>query len=149
MIFGIAFLIILFILLIWLCVKYFILKASNTIARKAFEKLHIQINKRYDFILNALNNKENSQLTSDTRNLIEKAKNFSAQKDGIDRIIRFSNAIFENAEHLSALPENDNDFNNAKNNYNKCAQKLRHYVDVFPTSLMARFADIKLLDLLH
>ena len=149
MIFGIIFLIILIILLVWLSVNYIILKGSNIIARDAFDKLHLQINKRYDLILNNLSNADNSEFVSETRNLIEKAKNFSAQKDGIDRIIRFANAIFENAEQLSALPENDSYFNDAKNNYNQCAQKLRHYVDVFPTSLMARFANIKFLDLLH
>ena len=148
MIFGIV-LIILCILLVWLCAKYFILRGSDIIAHNAFDKLHVQINKRYDLILDILNNTENNPLVSETRDLIEKAKNFSAKKDGIDRIVRFANAIFENAEQISALPEDNKDFNDAKNNYNQCTQKLRHYVDVFPTSLMARFANIKFLDSLR
>ena len=104
----------------------------------AFDLLHAQIIKRYDLILNALNNVANSNLAEETRILIKKALEFSVQQEGRDRIIRFANAIFDNSKKLSLTLEEDNEFEFAKTQYNDFAKQLRHYIDVFPTSFMAR-----------
>ena len=106
----------------------------------AFDLLHVQILKRYDLILNALKNTENSALADETRNLIKKALEFNVKNDGRDRIIRFANAIFDNSKKLALQIDTDSEFDFAKKQYNDFAKQLRHYIDVFPTSFMARVA---------
>ena len=130
----------------WICIKYFVLLGTVRIASDAFNKVHLQINKRYKLILENLDNcKENNDLVSETKELITKALDFNKQTDGTDRIIRFANAIFDNAEKLSITTE-DSDFTAAKKYYNDCAQQLRHCTDVFPTSFMARLSEIRFID---
>ena len=138
MVFGIVFFVLFLAVLILLFVKYMTLVICDKKVCVAFDLLHAQIRKRYDLILNALKNKEDSALADETRNLIKKALDFSVQKDGRDRIIRFANAIFENSEKLALQIDADNEFVFAKTQYNDFAKQLRHYIDVFPTSFMAR-----------
>ena len=147
MVLGIIFGVLFLALIIWLSVKYFVLIGANRIALNAFNIIHAQINKRYGLILNRLDScTDNQELASDTKNLILKALEFSLVKDGTERIIRFANAIFDNIENLSITIEDDSDYNSAKTHYNTSVKELRHYVDVFPTSLMARMLRIKFLD---
>ena len=134
----ILFIVLLSVLLIWLFIKYMTLVICDKKVCVAFDLLHAQIIKRYDLILNALNNVANSNLAEETRILIKKALEFSVQQEGRDRIIRFANAIFDNSKKLSLTLEEDNEFEFAKTQYNDFAKQLRHYIDVFPTSFMAR-----------
>lgn len=145
-VFGILFLLLVF----WLCFNYLVLTGTHRMTCKAFIELYKQINKRYEVILALLNETSgNPDKVSETKNFIEKALDFNFKTDGADRIVRFANAIFDNTKLLSLQIEEDVHFTSAKNHYNHCAERLRHYVDVFPTSLMARFLNIKLMDLLR
>ncbi len=147
MLIGILFSVLLLVYIAWLFIRYCTLIISNKKAYKAFFALHEQINKRYGILLSKLDSyNENEKLVSETKGFINKAVQFSYQKEGVDRIIRFANAIFDNAKQLGLTVNEDTEFNNAKFHYNKCAQKLKYYVDVFPTSLMARLAHIQFLD---
>ena len=136
----IFFLILFAALLIWLFIKYMTLIICDKKVCVAFDLLHVQILKRYDLILNALKNTENSALADETRNLIKKALEFNVKNDGRDRIIRFANAIFDNSKKLALQIDTDSEFDFAKKQYNDFAKQLRHYIDVFPTSFMARVA---------
>ena len=150
MILGITFGILFLFLIIWLCVSYLLLAGTHRMTCNAFLDLHKQINKRYEMILALLNETSgNPDKVSETKNFIEKALNFNFKTDGADRIVRFANAIFDNTKLLSLQIEEDVHFTSAKNHYNHCTERLRHYIDVFPTSLMARFLNIKLMDSLR
>ena len=150
MILGIIVGILFLFLIIWLCVSYLLLAGTHRMTCNAFLDLHKQINKRYEVILALLNETSgNLDKVSETKNFIEKALDFNFKTDGADRIVRFANAIFDNTKLLSLQIEEDVHFTSAKNHYNHCTEKLMHYIDVFPTSLMARFLNIKLMDSLR
>ena len=150
MVLGIVFGILFLFLIIWLSVNYLILIGTHRMTCNAFLNLQKQINRRYGVISALLNEtSENPEKVLETKNFIEKALGFSFKTDGADRIVRFANVIFDNTKLLSLQIDEDMDFNSAKNNYNNCTKKLMHCVDVFPTSLMARFANIKLMDSLR
>ena len=103
---------------------------------------------------------ENRNLVQTTKKLISQAQDFSIEKDGNERIVGYANSILANVQTfteaiLEKEPENDSVmkfkylqavFDRAKDDYNLSAQKLKHYVDTFPTSFYARLKCIKTMD---
>ena len=122
-------------------------------------KKHISNTKEF---LYSLNNSENIdvKLVNETIGFISKLTDFSVEKDGNERIAGYANAITINLEKIFAsLEENscscdlyqkykasEQSFNKIKTDYNSKALKLKHYVDVFPSSLIARFKKINTMD---
>ena len=103
---------------------------------------------------------ENRTLVQSTKKLISTAQEFTIEKDGNERIIGYANSILDNVQKfavsiLEKEPENEPlkkynyllaVFNKPKEDYNKSAQRLKHYVDTFPTSFYARLKNIKTMD---
>ena len=167
LIIEVAAVIILFICLLYV-IKYIMLISVKHNADKAFGILCTALPKFYEAVIILFSTQDtlssdDNLLAENTKNLIYKALNFSAAKDSNEKIIAFANSISENAksfaeaaaqkgynsvnmEQYSKALEN---FNNIKNNYNRSAQKLRHYADVFPTSFFARLKKIKTMDYLN
>lgn len=161
----IAIVIILFIALLY-GIKYALLISIKYNADKDFNILFNNLNKHYDIINTLFSNlpyisQECSELTENTKNLIFQAYNFSIQKDGNERIIAYANSILENTNKIIEATEGKetnidiqkynnelSKFNVIKENYNHSARNLRHYADVFPTSLFARLKKIKTMDYL-
>ena len=155
LVFEIALVIILFVCLVY-GIKYIVLLSVKHDADKNFEKLCNALPKFYGALNEMFSNSgcENSIPFQDTQKLISKALDFSAEKDGNERIIAYANSIMKNALILADMvSEKDNklfaDYEKLKNQYNKSAQKLRHYADVFPTSFYARLKKIKTMDYLN
>ena len=155
LVFEIALVIILFVCLIY-GIKYIMLLSVKHNADKNFEKLCSVLPKLYGDLTKMFSNSgcENSIPFQDTQKLISQALNFSPEKDGNERIIAYANSIMKNALILAdMISEKDNklfaDYEKIKNKYNKSAEKLRHYADVFPTSFYARLKKIKTMDYLN
>ena len=160
------------VLILFVCllygIKYILLLLAKYKADKAFDDVFAFLPKLYDSVndlfstLYALS-AENVILVENTRKLISQAKNFSIKKDGNERIIAYANSIAENVQTITDSVSQDNvaniniqkygktleEFNKVKKYYNGSAQKLRHYVDVFPTSFFARLKKIKTMDYLY
>ena len=160
--------IILFLVLcaIW---KKFLLKIAKNDADKAFECFTKDLNDYYAKLGEILNsckpfiNCEQYNVELIKAN-IEKALQFSILKDGNGKIIGYANAIsFAVQDIISSLEKLENkdqqldtaiqnysdlkkQYDLQKEHYNKIAARLRHYVDVFPTSLMARLKKITAMD---
>ena len=106
---------------------------------------------RFELVMDVLNTfKENSDY-------VWKA-NTKITREHKDRIIAYANSIINNLQLIQSstnTPDNfteNNDFlkfqdkfDKTKKSYNASAIKLRHYADVFPTSLLARFKKIFIL----
>ncbi len=153
---------------LWVAWKYILLVMSKSNADKAFSKLAFVLQKNYDNIELFLNSSlnfigENRDFINKILENISKAKDFSIEKDGNERIIGYANSILNSTQEILDILENSNNseeinclcqrykashanFITEKNNYNLKAQQLRHYVDVFPTSLISRFKNIKTMD---
>ena len=160
--------VVLLLISLWLGIKYLILLTVKHNADRAFEKLCSKLKKQYELIDTLFSqfsvmSVEERSFTENIKNLISQAAEFSIEKDGNERIIGYANSILENVEIfvdgiVQKDAENQNvqkynskmlDFNKTKDSYNKSAKILRHYVDVFPTSLMARLKEIKTMDYLN
>lgn len=167
LIIEIAAVIILLVCLLYV-IKYIILLTVKHNADNAFAKLCKILPKFYESVIILFSTQDtlsadDNLLAENTKNLIYQALNFSAAKDGNERIIAYANSILNNAKQfVEAASEKGysgvnaeqynkalENFNKTKNNYNLCAQKLRHYADVFPTSLFARLKKIKIMDYLY
>ena len=162
--FEIAMVVILVITLVY-GIKYIMLLVVKYEADKDFKNLFKALSNQYKAvntllpILSALS-PESSSIIEDTKNLISKAVDFSIEKDGNERIIAYANSILENADIvLNSISETNtenadikeyvkilNGFEKYKDKYNKSAQRLRHYADVFPTSFFARLKRITIMD---
>ena len=160
---------ILLVVIMCLCLRvawaYIMLIVAKYRADKSFDaffsalKKHISNTKEF---LNSLNNSENidAKLVNETIGFISKLTDFSVEKDGNERIAGYANAITINLEKiLIPLEENsyqsdlyqkfrtsEQSFKKIKTDYNSKALKLKHYVDVFPSSLIARFKKIRTMD---
>ncbi len=163
----IAFVIILLICL-WCIINYTMLMFTKHSADKIFELTFIEINKQYEYIsqillTNNLFEQEQCPLSDETKSLINTASSFSVEKDGNERIIGYANAINKNMQTLIQsikeefystnkdiinYLEKQKEFEKIKKHYNETAKSLKHFVDVFPTSLMARLKNIRTMDFL-
>ena len=154
---------------LWVGVKYLALITAKKNAYREFNKFCKELIIHYESILPALfaskKFMQNEKDTiSETINFINKAKDFTIEKDGNERIIGYANAIFKNINDiiqksdsytnekeafynaLAKYNESKNNFDNEIKKYNHSAKTLKHYVDVFPSSLIARFLNIKTMD---
>jgi len=153
---------------LFLGIKYTTLLFAKRNADKEFQNIDTELKKYYEVVKELFSHfsglsVEDEKLAEDTQKLIAAASDFSIEKDGNERIIGYANSILENTKNFvdsitAADAENMNvkqyktylqKFNREKEYYNKSAQYLRHYVDVFPTSLMARLKLIKTMDYLN
>ena len=162
--------IIILLLALWLSINYALLKGEHYSAEKAFEHIYKIIKAQYgevqEFLDLVKTNSAQKELIDETLGYITKALGFSIEKDGNERIIGYANAISENTKKIKTeiaskenLDENIknvlgkyesalNNFNKEKDAYNLTAKRLRHYLDVFPTSFMARLQRITTIDYL-
>ncbi len=153
---------------LWCGIKYLLLLYAKRNADKSMKRVFDELLQQYDAIINMFSqfhvlSLENRTLVQNTKKLIIQAQNFSLEKDRNEMIIAYANSVFENVQKftdsiLEKEPENEyikkycylqSAFNKLKDDYNSSALKLRHYVDVFPTSLFARFKSITTMDLLN
>ncbi len=150
---------------LWLGIKYLLLIQAKQNSDKAFAGVYIKLQPQYDAIINLFSqfpvlSLENRTLVQNTKKLILTAQDFTIEKDGNERIIGYANSILNNVQRfavsvLEKEPDNESIkkynyllavFNKPKEDYNKSAQRLKHYVDTFPTSFYARLKDIKTMD---
>jgi len=163
---GIIAIIILSVLL-WLGINYLMLSICKYRADKMFFTLDKYLKEEYKVIYDVLTQLnlltlDKQKLLDDTKRFLSQALDFSIEKDGNERIIGYANAILENIKIISNLSNEIADnpsLNKLKNmqkkseqlinDYNNSAQKLKHYVDVFPSSLMARLKRISTMDYIN
>ena len=150
---------------LWLGIKYLLLIQAKQHSDKAFAGVYNKLQPQYDAIINLFSqfpvlSLENRTLVQNTKKLILTAQDFTIEKDGNERIIGYANSILNNVQRfavsvLEKEPDNESIkkynyllavFNKPKEDYNKSAQRLKHYVDTFPTSFYARLKDIKTMD---
>lgn len=150
---------------LWLGIKYLLLIQAKQNSDKAFAGVYNKLQPQYDAIINLFSqfpvlSLENRTLVQNTKKLILTAQDFTIEKDGNERIIGYANSILNNVQRfavsvLEKEPDNESIkkynyllavFNKPKEDYNKSAQRLKHYVDTFPTSFYARLKDIKTMD---
>jgi len=149
-------------------IKYGILLTVKHDADKAFGELFAVLPKLYEAVITLFStqdalSEEDRTLAENTKTLIFKALNFSVAKDGNERIIAYANSILDNTEKFIEIAAEKSytginagqynslleGFNKTKKHYNDCAKKLRHYIDVFPTSFFARVKKIKTMDYMN
>jgi len=164
----ITFVIILLICL-WCIVNYMMLILTKRSTDKLFHIVLSELKKLYEYILqilseNTLFEQEQNQIVEETKNLINTASVFSVSKDGNERIVGYANSILKNIQNLldgikekeafltdaniQNFVEKQKEFNKIKQHYNESAKNLKHFADVFPTSLMARLKCIRTMDFL-
>ena len=150
---------------LWFGIKYLLLIQAKQNSDKAFVGVYNKLQPQYDVIINLFSqfpvlSLENRSLVQNTKKLISTAQEFTIEKDGNERIIGYANSILNNVQKfvvsiLEKEPDNESIkkynylmavFNKPKEDYNKSAQRLKHYVDTFPTSFYARLKDIKTMD---
>ena len=172
MIFVISIAILFLLVFILVSIKFIALILSRNNAEKMFYKLHKCLLMQYDLILQLLSesskfmHNENAMI-SETVDLINKSKEFTLKKDGSDRIIAYANTVLHNIDDIIKKSETyiedkqgflnvlekynseNTKFVNVAEHYNTSAKHLRHYIDVFPTSLIARFINIKTMNSIY
>lgn len=160
--------VIILLICLWVGLNYIMLIISKYNADKNFNILFEHLKLQYETINNILSQfsllpQDKQKLLDETKKYISQATNFSIETDGNERIIAFANAICKNIEILINVFEEYNtnnpnidkylgmqkEFNRIKDSYNKTAEKLKHYVDVFPSSLMARMKKITTMDYIN
>lgn len=156
---------------LWGCINYFLLMVSKYQADICFRDLSKKIKEQYynirSFLSRSSDYVKDTKLVNETQTYISNALNFTIKDDGNERIIGYANAIFNNVKKIITEIKENSDKNNtieqmiqnymqaskefeeAKNRYILTSKKLRHYVDVFPTSLMARLKNIKTMDYIN
>ena len=165
MLFFESLLIVILCLCLYTAQAYIMLIISKCRGDKSFDILFIEL-KKHIFItkefLESFNNSDNidAELVNETISFITKLTDFSVEKDGNERIIGYANAIFINMEKILILLTENNfqnnvykkyqiseqNFENTKLIYNSKAKRLKHYIDTFPSSLIARFKNIRTMD---
>ena len=158
--------IIILLVCLWIAWNYILLIIAKRNVDKEFSQLFEMLKEYYALIRMYLEENQNciqeQALVEQTYQYIDKATNFSIEKDGNERIIAYANSIINNLQLIQSstnTPDNSIDnsnilkfqdkFNKVKETYNKSAIKLRHYADVFPTSLLARFKKIFIVDYMN
>ena len=153
---------------LWVALKYIMLVMKKYKADIAFGIFYKILMEQYNIISAFMENVKimlpDGKIINETYDLIAKAKELTIKKDGNERIIGYANAITEKAKQIFILLNNSEvknemllkelekysnsvkKFNVEKEKYNSVAQKLKYYVDVFPTSLMARLMHITTMD---
>ena len=153
---------------LWLGINYLLLLHAKKNADRTMLDVCIKLQQQYDAIINLFSqfhilSLENRTLVQNTKKLISQAQEFSQEKDRNEMIIAYANTILENVKKVTESifeKEPDNEyikkynyllavFTKVKDDYNKAARKLRHYVDVFPTSFFARLKGITTMDILN
>ena len=153
---------------LWIGVKYLLLLHAKSNADKAMFEVCNKLIQQYDAILSLFSqfhvlSLENRTLVQNTKKLIAKAQDFTPENDRNEMIIAYANSILENVKKftdsiIEKEPENEYIkkynymlavYTKSRDDYNASARKLRHYVDVFPTSLFARFERISMMDYLN
>lgn len=159
---------VIFILLVslWIAWNYVLLIIAKHNVDKEFSKLFEMLKEYYALIRIYLGKNQNciqeQTLVEQTNQYIEKAANFSIEKDGNERIIAYANSIINNLQLIQDSMNTSDDepsnndmhkfqdrFNKVKESYNESAKKLRHYADVFPTSILARLKKIFIVDYMN
>lgn len=151
---------------LWITWNYVLLIITKRNVDKEFNQLFEKLKEYYALIRVYLEKNQNyiqeQALIEQTNKYIEKAVDFSIEKDGNERIIAYANSIINNLQLIqnsTNTPDNftensdflkfQDKFDKAKKSYNASAIKLRHYADVFPTSLLARFKKIFIVDYIN
>ena len=157
--------IIILLVCLWIAWNYVLLIIAKHNVDKEFSKLFEMLKEYYALIRIYLEKNQNriqeQTLIEQTNQYIEKAANFSIEKDGNERIIAYANSIINNLQLIQGSMNTSDDepnnnmlkfqdrFNKVKESYNESAKKLRHYADVFPTSLLARLKKIFIVDYMN
>ena len=157
--------IIILLVCLWIAWNYILLIIAKRNVDNEFSQLFMVLKEYYTLILTYLEENQNciqeQALVEQTNQYIEKAANFSIEKDGNERIIAYANSIINNLQLIQGSMNTSNDepnndmhkfqdrFNKVKESYNESAKKLRHYADVFPTSLLARLKKIFIVDYMN
>lgn len=158
-------LIIFFLLCLWFAWQRTLLIIAYRNACHSFNKFFADFKKYTEVICMFLDEYQkitnaDIEKVNKTFEFISKIRDFSVEVDGNERIIGYMNAILSNADDLLSvfeLEENKSDihekyliskknFETEKEKYNNDAKILKHYVDVFPTSFIARLKDIRFVD---
>lgn len=161
-------LIILLLLFFWLCWKYTLLIIVKHNADECFDRFFQILKEHIEFIHKflceySISSNINYDKINETQQLILKLSNFSIEKDSNERIIGYANAIQNNLEELLTVYkdiennsltyakylESEKMFEREKNKYNSTIKTLRHYIDVFPTSFIARLKGFKTFDYIN
>ena len=157
--------IIILLVCLWIAWNYILLIIAKRNVDNEFSQLFMMLKEYYTLILTYLEENQNciqeQTLVEQTNQYIEKAANFSIEKDGNERIIAYANSIINDLQLIQGSMNTSDDepnnnmlkfqdrFNKVKESYNESAKKLRHYADVFPTSLLARLKKIFIVDYMN
>lgn len=161
-------LIILLLLILWLSVKYVLLLCAKRNADIVFNKFLKKLKEHAEVVDLLLEESMkypdiDKDKINETKEYISKLQGFSVEKDGNERIIGYTNAVFNNVRDMYTVmyaSENkteiltkynalNKEFETEKNAYNTSAGILKHYADVFPTSLFARLKNIRTMDFVN
>ena len=162
-----GFIIVFGILVLWTI--FVCIKVSNRQNKtlKAFKTVDTLLKKRYEFIpdilTNALSNTtEDHSFLEDTKQLYMEVLSLGVNLKTLDRRIALDGELAKNISKIIASLNNTvevqaiNEYNKeydkilcAKNKYNTLAGKLKTTVEVFPSSLISRFMNVKPLDFIY
>ena len=164
---------VLVILSITLCMmlSYAVLKTEkykvDIVCEDFYENLKTQYNNVREFLNSVKESSAQRDLIDEVLGNITKAMEMSEEKDGNERIIGYANYIFAKADDIkqeiksaenqgediiSALQNyeaSQDKFKTKKDNYNESIKRLKRYVDVFPTSFVARLKYITTKDFIR
>ena len=137
---------------LWLGINYLLLLHAKKNADRTMLDVCIKLQQQYDAIINLFSqfhilSLENRTLVQNTKKLIAQAQEFSQEN-----VKKVTESIFEKEpdnEYIKKYNYLLAVFTKVKDDYNKAARKLRHYVDVFPTSFFARLKGITTMDILN
>ena len=128
----------------WLLLNYISLLIKNNQVNRIFKKLEILLNKRYEiweaFYSSKIDNK-----------YLEELKNLPKGVKYLNRKLALNYIITQSLDNTKENIPNELKIVNAElttlaETYNNQALKLKTKVEVFPTSIMARFLNIKTVD---
>lgn len=157
--------------LIWIYWSYVSVIQKRNKVKEAFSSVDVQLKKRYDNIPNILAiaakfMEHERGLIEDVTKLRTRYNSTPNTLENIDRKIAISNEIadkmgnltvaFENYPQLKSdqtmitamqtLNETEEHIAAARRFYNSAANELKNAVEIFPTSLIARFCGVKAVD---
>ena len=153
------------VLVLYITTAYFNLVFTKKDVFKLFKKLDLKLNARYGLAieLSKIINDSNKQeyiskicnhlrvLTNDYKNIDRKlALNIEISSFVKQAIERIKKDNYLQTEYINLIEEYqvlENDISELSIKYNQIAKKLRKYVDIFPTSFIARLVNIKYTDL--
>lgn len=157
--------------ILWVYSIYLSVIKKRSKAMEAFSSIDVQLKKRYDIILNILSVAQNfmeqeKTLVEEATKLRTKLVNLPSSLKNIDRKIALETELTKKMRQIIAAVENypeikanqtvvtavqaynelEEHISVARTFYNSIAKELRNAVEIFPSSFIARFVDVKTVD---